>query len=327
MKALVLDQPGPPDTLRMADILTPQPGAGQVRVRVHAFALNPVDYKRAQTGYPAWKYPFVLGLDVAGTIDAVGSEVADWQAGDRVFYHGDLSRPGGYAEYAVAMAHVLIRVPGEVSFVEAAALPTAGLTAYQALFRRLHIQPGQSVLVTGGAGGVGGFAVQLAAWAGATVIATASAYNHDYLRKLGARHVIDYNTEDVVERVRSLTGGRGVDAMVDTLGSDSATAGLDLLAFGGGLACVSRLPDFTRIRPLTKALSIHEIFLAGAYLSGDRSAQEGLARMGREMIELVRTKRIDPTVSEIISFAAVPDALQRLSQRHVRGKIVVRLVN
>jgi NADPH2:quinone reductase len=327
MNALVLDRPGPPDTLRVADIPTPEPGAGEVRVRVHAFALNPVDYKRARTGYPTWQYPFVLGLDVAGTIDALGPGVEGWQVGNRVFYHGDLSRPGGYAEYAIAAAHMLVRIPEEVSFVEAAALPTAGFTAYQTLFRRLHVQAGQTVLVTGGAGGVGGFAVQLAAWAGATVITTASVYNHDYLRRLGATHVIDYNTENVVERVLSLTGGRGVDAMVDTLGTESATAGLDMLAFGGGLACVSRLPDFSRIRRLTKALSIHEIFLNGAYLSEDRIAQEDLARIGREMIELVRTRQINPTVSEVISLEAVPEALNRLSQRHVRGKIVARLIN
>jgi NADPH:quinone reductase-like Zn-dependent oxidoreductase len=221
---------------------------------------------------------------------------------------------------------VVVSIPEEISFVEAAALPAAGLAAYQALFRRLHLQAGQTVLVQGGAGGVGGFAVQLAAWAGAIVITTASAHNFDYVKRLGAHHVIDYNIENVVERVLSSTGGRGVDAIVDTVGTDTATAGLDMLAFGGGLACVSRLPDFSHIRPLTKALSIHEIFLNGAHLSGDRIAQEDLARMGREMIELVRTKQIDPTVSEIISLEAVPDGLRRLSQRHVRGKIVAQLV-
>jgi NADPH2:quinone reductase len=346
MKALVLDQPGTevhrlskdeierrvPDRLHIMEISKPEPAAGEVRVRVHAAGLNPVDYKIARSGHPNWQYPFVLGLDVAGTIDAIGPGVEGCEVGDRVFYHGDLSRPGGYAEYATAVAHVVARIPEEVSFVEAAALPTSGSTAYQSLFRKLHLQAGQSVLVLGGAGGVGGFAVQLAAWAGATVIATTAAYNFDYVKKLGADHVIDDeenlqdNIENVKERVLSLTGGRGVDAIVDTVGGDSITAAMDMIAFNGGFAAVAKLPELLPIQPLAKAMSIHEIFLNGVYRVNDRIGQEDLARMGREMIELVRTRQIDAAVSEVISLEAVPDGLRRLKEFHGRGKIVAQLV-
>ncbi len=326
MKALVLDRPGTPDTLRITDIPHPNPDAGEVRVRVHAVALNPVDYKLAQRGHPAWSYPFVLGLDVAGTIDALGPAVHGWQVGERVFYHGNLARPGGYAEYAITMAHVLARIPDDVSFIDAAALPCAGFTAYQSIFHKLHVAAGQTVLVQGGAGGVGGFAVQLAAYAGATVIASASQRHFGYVQQLGAHQMIDYNVEDVAARVQALTNGRGVDGIVDTVSKASATTGLDMLAFGGGIACVAALPDFSRIQPFAKAVSVHEIALGGAHLSGDRVAQEDLARIGTAMIDLVRTQRISALVQQVIPLEAVPDGLQRLAERHVQGKIVAQVV-
>jgi NADPH2:quinone reductase len=252
--------------------------------------------------------------------------VKGFEVGDRVFYHGNLSRPGGFAEYVVTVAHVLARIPHDVSFVSAAAIPCAGLTAYQALHRRLHIQAGQTVLVQAGAGGVGGFAVQLAAQAGARVITTASRENHAYVRGLGAEAVIDYRQEDVHERVMAWTNDRGVDAVVDTLGGEIATAGTKLLAFGGGLTAVAGLPDFSQV-PFHKALSIHQIMLGGAYFNGGYEAQSDLARMGEEMIAMVAAGEIDPMVSKVIGLEDVPAGLEELTGRHVRGKIVAEVAN
>ena len=324
MKAVLLDQPGQPSSLYLGDIAQPEPAAGEVRVQVQAVSLNPVDYKMGAAGHPAWAYPFVLGLDVAGTIDALGDQVAGWEVGDRVFYHGNLSRPGGFAAYTVTTARVLARIPDSVSFVAAAAVPCAGLTAYQALQRRLHVQARQMILIQAGAGGVGGFGVQLAARAGARVITTASKGNHAYVRGLGAEAVIDYRQEDVAERVMAWTDGRGVDGVVDTLSGASATAGSKLLAFGGGIACVAGMPDFEQM-PFQKALSVHQIMLGGAYFHGGDAAQADLARMGEEMIALVAAGEIDPMVSEVISLEAVPAGLERLAGRHVRGKIVAKV--
>lgn len=296
-----------------------------MRVQVHAIGLNPLDYQLAATGFAKLTYPFILGLDVSGTVDALGSNVTDWKVGDAVYYHGDLSQPGGYAEYATLPAHVLEPLPAHVSFTEAAALPCAGFTAYQALYRKLHVQPGQSILIQGGAGGVGGFAVQLSALSGLYVITTCSPSNFDYVRQLGAAAVVDYNTEGVVSRVHDLTKGRGVDAIVDTVSSQSATAALDVLAFGGGLACVAGLPDLSRVKPFEKALSLHEVALGAAYLWGDDIAQEDLARMGRELGALVSNRKVNPMLQEVINLEAIPDALMRLQQRHVRGKIVAQI--
>jgi NADPH2:quinone reductase len=355
MKALVLDRSGSFDNLHLAEIPRPEPGPGKVCVRVEAVGLNPADYKLLLDGDPAWTFPMVLGLDVAGVVDSAGPEVERWRFGDRVFYHGDLRRPGGLAEYTIAPAHVMARIPDGVTSVDAAALPCAGLTAYQALFRKLVItgqvwlpvfarelfgggeiaidrfalqrvrRPASTVLIQGGAGGVGGFGVQLAAHAGSKVITTCSPSHAGYVRQLGAHYVIDYHTEDVRARVLEITHGRGVDAIVDTVGRQTATEGLEMLAFDGGIACVEALPDLSRWRTFHKAISVHEIALGAAYSAGDRLAQEDLARMAGELVALVATGRISSLVGEVIPLDAVPDALRRLSERHVRGKIVARI--
>lgn len=327
MKALVLDQPGSAETLRVAEIPDPQPGSDEVRVRVRAVGLNPVDYKLAESGFPSWEYPFILGLDVAGVVDAVGDAVTDWKVGDAVYYHGNLAKPGGYAEYAIAPAIALAPLPDGVSFPEAAALPCAGFTAYQALYRKLHVQPHQTILIHAGAGGVGSFAVQLASLTGLQVISTCSPHNFDCVRQLGATHVLDYCSEDIPSRVREITNGRGVDAIVDAVSSESATIGLEMLAFNGGMACIAGLPDFTKFQPFTKAPSIHEVALGGAHLSRDRNAIEDLARMGRELGTLVSEQKVKPMLEEVISLEAIPDALVRIKGRHVRGKIVAQITN
>ncbi len=327
MKALVLDKPGKLGYLHMADSALPEPGEGEVRVRVHAVALNPIDYKLVfGGGYPNWSFPFVLGLDVAGTIDAIGLGVQGWQVGDRVLYHGDLSRQGGYAEYATVVSHVITRIPDTLSYTDAAAIPCAGYTAYQALTRKLHLQAGQTILIQGGAGGVGSFGVQIAVHIGATVLATGATDSRAFIEKLGAHHVIDYQTQNVKERVMTLTHGRGVDAVFDTVGRATATESLDMLAFFGGIAyIVEDLIDFSKVR-FEKATSLHGVSLGGAHISGDRPAQEDLARMGTELVDLVVKGAVVPMVTETISLEHIPEALSRLSERRTNGKIIAVLV-
>ncbi|MDE5092335.1 MAG: zinc-binding dehydrogenase, partial [Trichodesmium sp. St18_bin3_1_1] len=222
MKALVLEKPGIPDSLYITEIPLPQPAAGEIRVQVHAVGLNPVDYKLAAGGFSTWSYPFILGLDVAGVVDAVGADVTEWQVGEQIYYHGNLSKPGGYAEYTNANALAVAPLPEGISFAKAAAILCAGFTAYHALHHRLHIQSKQTILIHGGAGGVGSFALQLAYLAGLEVITTCSQSNFDYVQKLGAKHLIDYKKQDVVIRVKEITNDRGVDAILDTVGSETA---------------------------------------------------------------------------------------------------------
>ncbi|CAL9675064.1 Phthiocerol synthesis polyketide synthase type I PpsC (plasmid) [Streptomyces sp. enrichment culture] len=322
MTALVLDRPGTPGTLRLTDVPVPEPGVGQVRVRVAACGLNPIDYQVAAGGHPKWSWPHILGVDVAGTVDAVGEGVNDVRPGQRVVFHGDLRDNGGFAEYTLADATVLTTVPDTLAMASAAALPCAGITAYQAVVQRLRVTADDTVLITGGAGGVGGFAVQLAAAAGARVITTTSSGNADHVRELGADEVIDYRSQDVPARVRALTDGRGVDAVVDTVSARSATANLSLLVHGGGLASVAGRPDLTAVAPFATAPSVHEIALGAAYSHGDERARARLSTTLADLLTLVVDGRLDPMVARTVTLDEVPSALADLSDRHVRGKLV-----
>ena len=324
MKALLLDKTGPVSTLRVGDIPVPEPGPGEIRVKVRATSLNPVDYKLAGRGNPNWSWPHVLGLDVAGDVDAVGSGVSEWKVGDRVFYHGDLTKPGGFAEYAITTTHTTAGIPDSVSYVDAAAIPCAGLTAYEAVVRRLNVEPEHIVWMQGGAGGVGGFGVQICANIGATVITTASTKNHDFVKSLGADHAIDYNSEDVVKRIMEITNGRGVDRVLGAVDVNTANQGLAVLAFRGGIACVAGLPTLNDSTFLG-ARSIHQVAYGGAHTSNNRAAQVDLARMANEMIALVAEDKIDPIVSRIIGLEDIPAGLAQLETRHARGKIVAEL--
>ncbi len=324
MRALLLDRVGPVGSLHVGDLSVTEPGPGEIRVKVHAAGLNPVDYKLAGCGNENWNWPHVLGLDVAGVVDAVGAGVDEWKVGDRVFYHGDLSKPGGFAEYAITTAHTTARILENVGFVDAAAIPCAGLTAYEAVVRRLNVQPGHVVWMQGGAGGVGGFGVQICANIGATVITTASERNHEYVKSLGAAHVIDYSKENVVARIMEITGGRGVDRVLGAVDSDTADQGIRVLAFRGGIATVAGLPTLNE-STFDNAKSVHRIAYGGAHTSNNRAAQTDLARMAEEMIALVAEKKIDPMVEQVIGLDDIPDGLAQLETRHVRGKIVAKL--
>ncbi len=252
--------------------------------------------------------------------------MTEWKKGDRVVYHGDFTKKGGYAEYAIINAHTVSRIPESVSFEDAGALPTAGYTAYQALHRKLPFDQVNTILIHGGAGGVGGFGVQLAKLAGKTVISTASGHNHEYVKSLGADFVIDYLEEDVNAKVLEITNGRGVDAVVDAVSRQSATDSLDALAYMGHMVYIAGAPDFTKIKSFTKVVSYHEIALAAAHQSNDVIAQKDFAVIGDDMLSLLEQGKLDAMLKETIRLEEVPKALSRLSERHVKGKIVAKII-
>jgi NADPH:quinone reductase-like Zn-dependent oxidoreductase len=302
----------------------PEPGPGEIRVKVRSVSLNPVDYKLAGRGHENWSWPHVLGLDVAGEVDAIGDAVDQWAVGDRVFYHGDLSKPGGFAEYAITTAHTTAAIPTDVSFNDAAAIPCAGLTAYEAVVRRLNVQPGHIVWMQGGAGGVGGYGTQICVALGATVITTASARNHEFVKSLGASHAIDYTTEDVVSRIMEITNGRGVDRVLGAVDSATSDQGINVLAFRGGIATVAGLPTLSE-DAFAGAHSIHQVSYGAAHTSTNREAQVDLANMAQEMIALVAEKKVDPMIQQVINMEEIPAGLAQLQTRHVRGKIVAEI--
>lgn len=325
MKALVLDKAGSHQELRVGDMPDPQPGEGEILVRVRAVGLNPVDYKLAVGGRPGWQWPHIPGVDAAGEIVAAGAGVDDFKRGDRVFYHADLERQGTFAQQHVTAAHTAARIPHGMAFEQAAALPCAGYTAWQCVYDRLHVREGMTVLVQAGAGGVGGFAIQLAKRKGATVFTTCSPQNFDYVKSLGADAAIDYTESDVGEEVRRLTNGRGVDAVLDAVSRASATASMKMLAFGGGLAFIAGRPEPDAVPGFTIAPSVHEVALGAVYAHGDRAAQARLAQIGTELAGLVLSGEVDPMIHSVLEFGEIVDGLDDLSGRHVRGKLVARV--
>jgi len=210
MRAIVIQSFGGPGVLELGEWPRPQAGPGEVLVAVRASGTNPVDAKLRVSGtWAGLEPPVVLGYDAAGVVEAVGPGVGDFKPGDEVFYtpniHG--TRLGTYAEYNVVPASIVALKPRRADFVTAAAIPLAGGTAYEAIVRRLDVRPGETVLIHGGAGGVGSFAVQLARLAGARVLATASARHLETLRELGADVAIDYRAQDVAQVALAETGG------------------------------------------------------------------------------------------------------------------------
>lgn len=154
MKALLLEGKGKVSEMKVGNIQKPHPAKGEILVKIKATALNPVDYKTGNGGNPSWTYPHVLGLDSAGIVEEVGEEVTAVKVGDRVVYHSDLSKKGGFAQYGVTTAHTVSLIPQGVSFEDAAAIPCAGYTAYQALFHKMNASKGQTILIHAGAGGL-----------------------------------------------------------------------------------------------------------------------------------------------------------------------------
>jgi NADPH:quinone reductase len=325
MKALLLEDKGKVFEMKVGIVEKPVPGKGEILVQIKATALNPVDYKTGNGGNPNWTYPHILGLDSAGIVEEVGTDVTNVKVGDRVVYHGDLTKKGGFAEYGVTTAHTVSLIPEGISFEDAAALPTAGYTAYQALFHKMHASSGQTILVHAGAGGVGGFAIQLAQKAGLTVFTTASSANHEYVKGLGADYAIDYREEDFVEKVMGITNGLGVNLVLDTVGRDNADKSLKALAFNGQIAFIAGPPNVNDAISFAHPLSFHQVALGSVHQSNNIDQQLKLAEMGDQMLSLLQEGKISALVEKIISLEEVPEALAELSNRRVRGKIVAKI--
>jgi NADPH:quinone reductase len=225
MRAMITPKFGGPELFEEQDVERPSPGPGQVLVRVMASGTNPIDTKlRADGSFAGLEPPVILGADVSGVIEEVGPGVTDFAPGDEVYYTPEIFGPGSnaaYAEYNVAAADIVARKPASLSHEEAAAVPLAGGTAYEAVVRRLDLKVGETVLIHGGAGGVGSFAVQIAKAAGARVLATAGTKNQETLKALGADVAIDYAQDDVTETALDDTAGAGVDAVLDNVGGDT----------------------------------------------------------------------------------------------------------
>lgn len=323
MKTLLLKKVGTPYELEIGEVETPKPGKNEVRIRVHGTSINPVDYKFAKWG-DSLPLPHILGIDAAGVIDETGEGVTGWKKGDRVIAMTNLYRWGAFAEYVVVDADVVSAIPDALTFESAAVIPCAGITAWQAFYRKLHLEKGQSVLITAAGGGVGGFAVQLAKMIGSKVYATAS-QNPERIKALGADTVIDYTKEDVVKRVMDLSGGRGIDAVIDLVSEESSASLLPVLRHNGQIVSIAGRINVNNSPQWAKSISIHEVALAFAYQHGDAENLKDIARGGEYMAKLIADGKIDPMINETIGFEQIPAALLASEAGHSKGKVVVRI--
>jgi NADPH:quinone reductase-like Zn-dependent oxidoreductase len=316
MKAFVSERYGPPQRLRMAEVDKPAPNADEVLVKVLAASVNAADwhvlrgkplFSRATLGLLRPKHK-ILGVDIAGRVEAVGGGVTGFQPGDEVYANLLDHGYGGFAEYASVPVGVLSSKPASLSFEEAAAVPMAAVTALQGLRRHGEPQPGQRVLINGATGGVGSFAVQLAKSYGAEVTAVTSTRNLDLVRSLGADHVVDYTTTDFA------AGGRRYDLILDTVGNRSVRDLKRALAEGGKAA----VTGFTSVAKLL-----------GVSLRGGKDVAQVSAHVTTgdlELLsELIGAGKLRPQIDRRYRFADIPAAIAYLEHGHARAKVVVAM--
>jgi NADPH2:quinone reductase len=314
MRAVVITRFGSPDVLEVQEIDRPQPQPGEILVRVIASGTNPVDAKIRQAGtWAQIPFPAVLGYDVSGVVEEVGPGVTAFQAGDEVFYTPEIfgNSRGSYAEFNAAPASIVARKPLGLSHTEAAGVPLAGGTAWETVVRRLAVRPGETVLIHGGAGGVGSFAVQFAKAAGARVIATASQANHSFVSSLGTDAVVDYRDKGAAEQILSAAGGSGVDASFDTAGGNVPLSTQVTRPFG----------RIATILPPTGDLSA--LYTKNQTLFGTFLTREA-ARL-REMTPLFERKQAKVVVDEVLPLEQVAKAHERLDAGHGRGKVILQV--
>ena len=309
MKAVSIYSYGGPDVLVYEDAPRPHPADGEVLVRVHAAGINPVDWKIREGHLKDMlhhTFPLVLGWDVSGVVEAVGSGLTRIKAGDEVFSRPDIMRDGAYAEFIVIRESEVALKPKSIDHLHAAALPLGGLTGWQTLFDAGGLQPGQRVLIHAAAGGVGHLAVQLAKWKGAHVIGTAAERNHEFLRKLGVDQVIDYDTERFEEVIQP------VDVVLDTMGGDTQARSCKVLKRGGILVSIASPPS----AETAAAQGVRQAFVF---------TQPNAAEL-TEIAQLADADKLKVIVETVLPLSDATRG-QELSQRgHTRGKIVLRVI-
>jgi NADPH:quinone reductase-like Zn-dependent oxidoreductase len=308
MKAIVVHEYGGPEVLKYEDAPRPEPKEDQILVRVIAAGVNPVDgmirsgmfAKHEKAGFP-----MILGGDIAGVVENVGNKITKFKAGDPVFAYLSLKNGGGYAEYALATEREATVKPKSLTYVEAAAVPIVALTAWQALVDTAKLSAGKSVLIHGGSGGVGTFAIQIAKARGAKVIVTASTANQHLLKELGADIAVDYTKQKFEDLAKD------VDVVLDSVGKDTLARSYGVVKKGGFIvSIVARLDQ--------AELDKHGIH--GATLSVDPNSEE-LAEIGK----LIDEKKIKVIVSQTFPLSEAVKAQEQAATGHTRGKIVLKV--
>jgi len=308
MKAVVMHAYGGPEMLKVENVPRPEPKDDEVLIRVVAASINPVDVA-IRKGYLAElvgnRFPLILGMDAAGMVQKTGSKITKFRRGDLVFAFFSLAGEGGYGEFVTAKENEVAVKPKTVNFEQAAAVGAAGSTAWEALIDEANLSAGQTVLIHGGAGGVGHFAIQIAKARGAKVIATGSTANQDFLKQMGADVAIDY-TKTKFEDV-----ARDVDVVLDSVGGDTLERSYGLVKKGGIIVTIA--DDVNQA-----ALDAHGIRGVALRCTPKADVLEGLA-------QLMTAKKLMPVVSQTFPLADVVKGQEQIATRHTRGKIVLQV--
>jgi len=304
MKAVVINEYGNNDVVKLAEKEIPQPAANEILVKVNTAGVNPVDWRiRSGAGVRfGLTLPIPLGSEIAGTIEKLGDGVTGFTVGDAVY--GKI-RTGGFAEYAIARTEDLAHKPQRLDFIHAAAIPLAALTAWQGMFDLAKLTTGQRILITGASGGVGSLAVQIAKAKGAYVIGTASGRNEDFVKQLGADEFIDYSRQNIAAVVND------VDAVFDTVGGETYLQAFNTLKAGGYLVTAVDFPTEDQI----KTYGDH---LARVFCKSD---PEDLAAISA----LVDNGQLIPHIATVLPLDEVKQALDLSETRRTRGKIVLQI--
>lgn len=316
MKAMTLNSFGGPESFELTEVPKPVPHAGQVLVRVHATSINPLDYQIRRGDYrDLVPLPAITGHDVSGVVEAIGPGVTTFSPGDEVWYTAQIFEgPGSYAEYHVANENIIGRKPSSLSHLEAASLSLVGGTVWESLVARAALRVGESILIHGGAGGVGHVAIQVAKAIGAKVFTTVREDNFEFARSVGADVVIDYRSEDYVKVIMQQTDGRGVDVVFDTLGGDTLSRSPDVLAQRGRVVTIVDIAQPQNlIEAWGKNASFHFVF-----------TRQNRGKLD-ELSTLVERGQLRPHVGAVYSLADIPLAHARLETPNngVRGKIAI----
>ncbi|MCA1781746.1 MAG: NAD(P)H-quinone oxidoreductase [Intrasporangiaceae bacterium] len=325
MRAVTLPSPGGPDALVLSDVEIPEPEAGEVRIRVAAAGLNRADILQRQGHYdpPPGSSPY-LGLEVSGTVDAVGEGVDGWSVGDEVCA---LLVGGGYAEQVCVPAGQVLPVPPGVSLIEAAALPEVVSTVWSNVFLTANLQPGETVLIHGGSSGIGTMAIQLAREIGARVAVTAgSADKLEACRSLGAEILVNYREQDFVEVVRTATDGAGAGVILDNMGAKYLMRNVETLADGGRLVIIGMQGGIKAELDIATLLRKRGAVIATALRSRSLAEKATIVAAVREHVwPLVESGRVRPIVHATYPIEEVSAAHEEMeSSRHI-GKILLTL--
>ncbi len=324
MKAWHVIALGEPEQMKLVEIPKPDPGPGEVRIRNHSAALNFFDILQVQGKYQVKPpLPFTPGAEVAGTIDAVGADVTGLAAGDRV---QAMISWGGYAEYCVAKAGSVFRIPAAMSFPEAAAMPIVYQTSYFALKHRAVLAPNEWLLILAAAGGVGASALQIGKAMGARIIAAAgNADKLDFCKSLGADHVLNYTESTWVDRVKEITGGRGADVIYDPVGGDVTGLAMKCIAWEGRLLIIGfaggGIPKIEANRILLKNISVVGLFW-GEY----RKHNPGMiVEAQADLFRMYEAGQIKPSVSQAVPLSDAIPLMRALAERRTQGKVVLTM--